>query len=56
MSTATERDMHGGPSTGSGTGPSTGSGTERAIALEDEHAAHNYHPLPVVVVKMLSYQ
>ncbi|HEY6799642.1 MAG TPA: ornithine--oxo-acid transaminase, partial [Agromyces sp.] len=29
--------------------PSTSSGTEGAIALEDQHAAHNYHPLPVVV-------
>lgn len=27
----------------------TGSRTEGAIRLEDEHAAHNYHPLPVVV-------
>ena len=23
--------------------------TSEAIGLEDEHAAHNYHPLPVVV-------
>jgi ornithine--oxo-acid transaminase len=28
---------------------STSSGTDAAIALEEEHAAHNYHPLPVVV-------
>jgi ornithine--oxo-acid transaminase len=36
----------------SGTHPSTRSGTEAmtaAIALEEEHAAHNYHPLEVVV-------
>jgi ornithine--oxo-acid transaminase len=36
MTTATDR-------------PSTSSGTAEAIALENEHAAHNYHPLPVVV-------
>ena len=30
--------------------PSTSTdATSAAIALEDEHAAHNYHPLPVVV-------
>ncbi len=27
----------------------TTAATDAAIALEDEHAAHNYHPLPVVV-------
>ena len=47
MTTAFDR-----PSTSSGT-PSTSSGTASgtadAIALEDQHAAHNYHPLPVVV-------
>ena len=34
--------------------PSTPAATERqaqAIALEDEHAAHNYHPLPVVIAE-----
>lgn len=36
--------------------PSSSAPTERqtqAIALEDEHAAHNYHPLPVVVAEGL---
>lgn len=41
------------PSTSSGSEtterPSTSSGTEAAIAVENQHAAHNYHPLPVVV-------
>ncbi|MCI0156650.1 ornithine--oxo-acid transaminase [Leifsonia shinshuensis] len=34
--------------------PSSAAPTDRqaqAIALEDEHAAHNYHPLPVVVAE-----
>lgn len=29
--------------------PATAAATASAIALETEHAAHNYHPLPVVV-------
>ena len=29
--------------------PTSTDATSAAIALEDEHAAHNYHPLPVVV-------
>jgi ornithine--oxo-acid transaminase len=36
--------------------PSTSAATERqaaAIALEDAHAAHNYHPLPVVIAEGL---
>ena len=38
------------PSTSSGTGTSSGTASmTAAIALEEEHAAHNYHPLEVVV-------
>ena len=32
-----------------GTDADTAGLTERAIAREEAHAAHNYHPLPIVV-------
>ncbi len=37
------------PMTDQATAPAAALGQAAYIALEDEHAAHNYHPLPVVV-------
>ena len=62
MTTISETEIPAGPSGGSGTptGSAPGSaGTPRVrsakaealIAQTDEHTAHNYHPLPVVIAE-----